>query len=375
MGGGVELLPKIITEKRVIVENEGFEDFINEIKKFRKNRILKEEIRELIKSEEETKLKLINPFLKILGYDVEEPGILVSEDIADFRNKKGKKVDYIAYKERSPIMLIEAKYHKNQLSHSTEQLDSYFNAKVREGCRLGLLTNGVEYRFFSDLDNDNTLDEEPFFVFDLRNCSDKDIKILQYFIYNKINTQEIQEIGKRLKHYNQVLEILKKEIKNPSDNLISLFAKEISGRSRMTPSLVEEFRGYFKEAFKQLTRPVSEKQDADLKQNTPEVGIKENTNATPPPQLIQKENDGEENHLKNASNEVIRIYTAIKKEIMALEGVDLVSTKLLIKFLRNKKDIAEFIIQNKKIKVFINLKYSQINDYKNKIRDVSNVGR
>lgn len=60
---------------------------------------------------------------------------------------------------------------------------------------------------------------------------------------------------------------------------------------------------------------------------------------------------------------------------MALEGVDLVSTKLLIKFLRNKKDIAEFIIQNKKIKVFINLKYSQINDYKNKIRDVSNVGR
>lgn len=356
------------------MESEKFEEFINEIKKFRKNRILKEELREMIKSEEETKLKLINPFLKILGYDVEEPGILVSEDIADFRNKKGKKVDYTAYKEGKPLMLIEAKYHRNELSHSTEQLDSYFNTKVREGCRLGLLTNGIEYRFFSDLDDDNKLDEEPFFTFDLMDFKEKDAKILQKFIYESINVSQIQEMGKKLKNYNKVLEILKEEMNTPSDELTAIFVKRASEK-RARSNVLEEFRQYLKEAFKQLTHSTSQKQNADLKQQiTPQVSIEENTGVTP---QIEKEKQiyTEHDHLKNASSELMKIYTAIKKEIMTLEGVELVPTKLLIKFIRNKKDIAEFVFQRSKIRVFINLKYSQINDYQNKLRDVSGVGR
>lgn len=356
------------------MESERFEEFINEIKKFRKNRILKEELREMIKSEEETKLKLINPFLKILGYDVEEPGILVSEDIADFRNKKGKKVDYTAYKENKPILLIEAKYHRNELSRSTEQLDSYFNTKVREGCRLGLLTNGIEYRFFSDLDDDNKLDEEPFFTFDLMDFKEKDAKILQKFIYESINVSQIQEMGKKLKNYNKVLEILKEEMDTPSDELTAIFVKRASEK-RARSNVLEEFRQYLKEAFKQLTYPASQRQNTDLKQQiAPQVSIEENTRATP---QIEKEKQTytEHDHLKNASSEIIKIYTVIKNEIMALEGVELVPTKLLIKFVRNKKDIAEFVFQRSKIRVFINLKYSQINDYQSKLRDVSGVGR
>lgn len=356
------------------MESERFEEFINEIKKFRKNRILKEELREMIKSEEETKLKLINPFLKILGYDVEEPGILVSEDIADFRNKKGKKVDYTAYKENKPILLIEAKYHRNELSRSTEQLDSYFNTKVREGCRLGLLTNGIEYRFFSDLDDDNKLDEEPFFTFDLMDFKEKDVKILQKFIYESINVSQIQEMGKKLKNYNKVLEILKEEMNTPSDELTAIFVKRASEK-RARSNVLEEFRQYLKEAFKQLTYSTSQRQNTDLKQQiAPQVSIEENTRATP---QIEKEKQiyTEHDHLKNASSEIIRIYTVIRKEIMALEGVDLVPIKMLIKFVRNKKDIAEFVFQRSKIRVFINLKYSQINDYQNKLRDVSGVGR
>lgn len=356
------------------MESERFEEFVNEIKKFRKNRILKEELREMIKSEEETKLKLINPFLKILGYDVEEPGILVSEDIADFRNKKGKKIDYTAYKENKPILLIEAKYHKNELSHSTEQLDFYFNAKVREGCRLGLLTNGVEYRFFSDLDDDNKLDEKPFFVFDLRDFREKDVKILQKFTYDSINVSQIQQMGKKLKDYNRVLEILKEEMNTPSDELTAMFIKRASEK-RARSNVLEEFRQYLKEAFKQLTHSTKERQNTDLKQQiTPQVSIRENTSTTSQTEK-EKQIYTEHDHLKNASSEIIRIYSAIKKEIMALEGVELVPTKLLIKFVRNKKDIIEFIFQRSKIKVFINLKYSQISDYQNKLRDVSNVGR
>lgn len=356
------------------MEDQRFEEFINEIKKFKKNRILKEEIRELIKSEEETKLKLINPFLKILGYDVEEPGVLVSEDIADFRNKKGKKVDYIAYKEDSPIMLIEAKYHKNQLSHSTEQLDTYFNAKVIEGCRLGLLTNGVEYRFFSDLDNDNKLDEEPFFVFDLKSFSDKDIKTLQHFMYDKINTEEIQEIGKRLKHYNQVLEILKKEIKNPSDNLISLFVKEISGRSRITPSLIEEFRGYFKEAFEEI---ISSSQKDSLHHNTQETpNIPNNkiqdSNPSTPSKITQTYT--EEDHLKDMPEKIVKMYETAKMGILNLGNIDLKPKRLYIGFTYNNKFIASFVILRSKVRIFLDLKYSDIVDPRNKIRDVSKTG-
>lgn len=356
------------------MESERFEEFINEIRKFRKNRILKEELREMIKSEEETKLKLINPFLKILGYDVEEPGILVSEDIADFRNKKGKRVDYTAYKENKPVLLIEAKYHKNELSHSTEQLDFYFGTKVTEGCHLGLLTNGIEYRFFSDLDDDNKLDKEPFFIFDLRNFKEKDVKILQKFTYDSIDVSQIQQMGKKLKDYNKVLEILKEEMSTPSDELTALFVKKAS-QKRATSTIVEEFRGHLKEAFKQLTHSTSQSQNTDSKQQiTPEPAIKENINLVASEEK-EKQIYTEHDHLKNSSSDITKIYTAIKKEIMSLEGVELIPKKVLIKFVRNKKDLVEFVFQRSKIRVFVNLKYSQINDYQNRFRDVSGVGR
>lgn len=354
------------------MESERFEEFINEIRKFRKNRILKEELREMIKSEEETKLKLINPFLKILGYDVEEPGILVSEDIADFGNKKGKRVDYTAYKENRPILLIEAKHHKKELSRSTEQLESYFSTKVREGCRLGLLTNGIEYRFFSDLDNDNMLDEEPFFIFDLKNFKEKDVKILQKFTYDSIDVSQIQQMGKKLKDYNKVLEILKQEMSTPSKELVDLFVKKASQKNP-TRAIKEEFREHLKEAFKQLTHSTSQSQNTDSKQQiTSEPATKENTNlASSEEKQIYTEHD----HLKNSPSDITKIYTAIKKEIMSLEGVELIPKKMLIKFVRNKKDFVEFVFKASKIKVYINLKHSQINDYQNRFRDVSSVGR
>ncbi|MDO7253137.1 DUF5655 domain-containing protein [Helicobacter cappadocius] len=351
------------------------DEFINEIKRFRKNRILKEEIRELIRSEEETKLKLINPFLKILGYDVEEPGVLVSEDIADFRNKKGKKVDYIAYKEGRPIMLIETKYHKNKLCHSTEQLDSYFNTKVRDGCHLALLTNGVEYRFFSDLNADNTLDEESFFTFDLRSFSDKDIEILQNFIYNKIDPNEIQGLGKKLKYYNKVLEILNEEIKNPSNELISLFVKEISGRSRITPALTEEFRGYFKRAFEELIGSKDKNHSQNSTQQASNAIDITTKNSNFP--ILQKnpEQYTEDEHLKRSSENVIKIYKIIKAEILKLDNQISVNPKKQSIAFVLKKNIVEFVILQNKIKIYINLKYLEINDWQNKIRDVSNVGK
>lgn len=355
------------------MESEEFRKFSNEIEEFRKNKF--EKIKETLPNEEETKLKLINPFLRILGYDVEEHGVLVSEDVADYNGKKGKKIDYVAYKEGSPIMLIEAKKHKKELSRSTEQLDFYFNHKNREGCHLGLLTNGVEYRFFSDLDRDNKLDEKPFFIFDLRDFEEKDIKRLQKFTYECIDVGKIKEMGEELKRYNKILETLKEEMQEPSDELTSVFIRKIS-QGRATNKAIKEFRPYLKKAFKQLTQPTTEKQESEkqqmgIKQNTTEPSITKSTNTPSKTKPIYSE----DKHLKEASSEVIKIYTAIKRQILALKDVEMVPTKLLIKFVKNKKDIAQFVIKNKKIRVSINIKYSEAKDYKNKLKDVSNIGR
>ncbi|PAF53572.1 hypothetical protein BKH42_05160 [Helicobacter sp. 13S00482-2] len=341
------------------------EDFMNQIKRFRKNRVLQEGIRELIKNEEETKLKLVNPFLKILGYDVEEVGVLVSEGIADFRNKKGKKVDYIAYKENKPIMLIEAKYHKKDLQHSTEQLEFYFDTKVKDGCHLAMLTNGIEYRFFSDLDNINKIDEEPFFIFDFRDFKEKDLEILQKFTYNQIDVAQIQELGKRLKNYGQVLEILTQEMENPSTDLVRFFATKVSKAQRTTASIIEEFSKYLKEAFNEVSHSKHKTLPTEnvISQKTPTV----------PTQPKITHSYTEDDHLKNIPENTIRLYEIIKKEILKLEGISLEPKKQSISFIVGKKSIVSFVILQGKIKVYFNLKYSEINDYKNRIRDVSKI--
>ena len=93
--------------------------------------------------------------------------------------KKDAKVDYALVLEGKPIMLVEAKKHGNNLDEAdTAQLRQYFHATE---ARFSILTDGIAYRFFSDLDEPNKMDARPFFEFNMLDFTDGQVADLKQF--------------------------------------------------------------------------------------------------------------------------------------------------------------------------------------------------
>ena len=80
--------------------------------------------------------------------------------------KSGEKVDYAILRGGKPIILIECKPCNDRLNdnHHKTQLYRYFS--VTEA-RLAVLTNGIVYRLFSDLEKTNQMDSGPFLELNL----------------------------------------------------------------------------------------------------------------------------------------------------------------------------------------------------------------
>ena len=117
-----------------------------------------------ISTEEATKTSIIMPFFQILGYDVFNPVEFIPEYTADVGIKKGEKVDYAICLNDKLTILIEAKSINQQLEKHDSQLFRYFGTTA---AKFAILTNGLIYRFYTDLDEQNRMDSTPFFEIDL----------------------------------------------------------------------------------------------------------------------------------------------------------------------------------------------------------------
>ena len=131
-------------------------DFKEELKNYVK-RI--ENTKDTLQTEEATKMALILPFFQLLGYDVFNTAEFCPEYTADIGIKKGEKVDYAILVAGEPVILIEAKTANKKLDNHKSQLFRYF---VSTPAKFAILTNGIEYRFYSDLDEPNKMDKDPF---------------------------------------------------------------------------------------------------------------------------------------------------------------------------------------------------------------------
>jgi hypothetical protein len=168
-------------------------------------------------NEQATKESLIKPFFTALGYDTEDPDSWLPEYNADFPGKKrSEKVDYAVIRDGEPVIFIEAKAYNGSdsaLVSKDGQLARYFNAKA--SVRISIITNGVLYRFFTDLSHENIQDEEPFWVFDIRNAKKQDFETLEMFAPPKIDVGAIRAWGDDHKSNVKVREFLKTILSNP----------------------------------------------------------------------------------------------------------------------------------------------------------------
>lgn len=198
-----------------------------------------------VTNEEMTKQSLIIPFIQVLGFDVFNPLEVRPEFYADFGKKKGEKVDYALFKECHPIAFVEAKSVNESLPNHDAQLSRYFNA-VPE-VKLGIITNGVEYRFFTDLTADNIMDDKPFLIINLSNLKDSDIDNLLRFKKDTFDTESLVKYAEEIVYTSALDNSIKELLKNPNDEFIRFLIKDFSN-SRVTTNVIERFRPLVKKA-------------------------------------------------------------------------------------------------------------------------------
>ena len=178
-----------------------------------------------ISTEEATKNALVLPFIASLGYNVFDTREVTPELTADVGTKKGEKVDYAVMKDGEPIMLVEVKCTGTSLDKChASQLYRYFSVT---SARFGVLTNGVTYRFFSDLDAPNKMDSKPFLEVDLTRLEDGQVAQLKKFAKSNFDVDGILETASDLKYTSEIKKILAQEMAEPSEDLVKLFAKRV----------------------------------------------------------------------------------------------------------------------------------------------------
>lgn len=199
-------------------------------------------------TEEATKNAFIMPFIKELGYDVFNPFEVTPELVADIGMKQGEKIDYAILKDGAPIILIECKHHAGNLNVKNEsQLFRYFHTTA---AKFAILTNGIEYRFYTDLAEPNKMDDKPFFSFDITEIKDNQIEELKKFHKAHFDFDNIVNTASELKFTGELKKLINDELNNPSPEFVKLFARQVYP-GMVTQKILDQFTNLIKKSFAQ----------------------------------------------------------------------------------------------------------------------------
>lgn len=204
----------------------------------------------MVQTEEATKNAMVMPFIQALGYNVFDPLEVTPELVSDVGTKKGEKVDYAILRDGKPIMLFECKKCGGDLSiNHAAQLFRYFH--VTEA-RFGVLTNGLVYRFFTDLEQPNKMDEKPFFEFNILDFKERDVEELKKFAKSAFDLDTILTTANDLKYTRAIQTKLAELMSDPTEDFVRLLSSGLLGTRKFTPAVRDQFTGITKRAFEQF---------------------------------------------------------------------------------------------------------------------------
>lgn len=221
---------------------DNIEELAKKIEKY-KDRVINEEM---------TKTAFVLPFFDMLGYDTRNPFEFHAEFTADIADAKGEKVDYAVLIDDVPRILIECKDCNNALENSDKQLTRYFNVTP---AKIGVLTNGIVYKFYTDLEKPNMMDERPFLEINLLKIKDYQINELKKFARNSFDLDNILNSAEELKYSNLIKKLLKTEFENPSENFITYILNEIYDGVK-TQKVKDRFTGTIKKSINEFLNDI-----------------------------------------------------------------------------------------------------------------------
>ncbi|WP_085248088.1 type I restriction endonuclease [Gilliamella mensalis] len=187
-------------------------------------------------TEETTKQALILPLLDILGFTPYDPTKVKAEFKADFPGEKAnERVDYALFCQDVPVMFIEAKSWNEELTNHCPQLSRYFNATPEVA--VAAITNGREWRFFTDLEQKNIMDSSPFLKIKIEELQDNDYEQLYQFRYDQFKPEALRTLAEESIYFSLFTKTITSTLReSPVD-----FVKYVANKSNISRQLNQKF--------------------------------------------------------------------------------------------------------------------------------------
>jgi hypothetical protein len=305
--------------------------------------------------ETSTRTIIIDPLLEALSWDVRDPDIVQLE----YTTIDGKFVDYALKINNKPVLLVEAKPLNDPLN-DVKWITQVVGYAANAGIDWCILTNGVSWKIYKSTEKCPAPDKLLFEInFDPKKVKDEDLDYIAKK-FKKLSRDEIAEgtldrEGERIFNDSKVKKALDAIMQNPPRSFINLLKREMQEASLLDNKKIKEslYRIWVsKEPPRNISKP-------KLNVNVP-----------------KKKGFDESYHLSVMSPDVIELYRKIDNFCMNLNPGEIEKKirQMTINYLFNKRIFCCLHGQKSKLKLFINLNYSNIQSPPNFVRDVNNIG-
>ncbi|KAF0092904.1 MAG: hypothetical protein E1N59_3334 [Puniceicoccaceae bacterium 5H] len=245
------------------------------------------------RGEESTKQAMVLPMLEALGYDIWNPAEVCPEYLSDTAIKKfgqKEKVDYAILLNGTPRIFFEVKALDQPLEGHHGQLKRYFNSTP--SVSLAVLTNGLEYRFYTDTKEQNIQDDSPFFIANLESI-DQGLDVLARFQKSVFSPEAIREFATELNYTAKIVELLTKQIDIRDGELSDEFVRWILSfpgmyEGRVTANVLDRLRPIAREALQRVIRKIVRRTVAaiDSEVSSSKEDTKEEEAAVSPDEIV-----------------------------------------------------------------------------------------
>lgn len=202
-------------------------------------------------NEQATRQSLIGPFFTLLGYDLTDPRECVPEYKADFgKDRSTKPIDWGFKVNGSFAFFVEAKEVGRKLAGFDEQLADYFAKDPN--VKLGILTNGAQWRFFTDVVNEHVMDREPFAKWDILADEAPPYDVFTLIQKAQFNPELIRTYAQRQRAQNLLVQELTRLLE-PSPEFTKLAIANIETRN-LTQAVVENWKPIVANAIQEWAR-------------------------------------------------------------------------------------------------------------------------
>lgn len=345
-------------------------DFNESIKQFAERVSI---IKDTASTEESTKMSLVVPMFQLLGYDVFNPIEFCPEYTADVGIKKGEKVDYAILENGSPNILIECKCCSEQLDKHSSQLFRYFGTTT---AKFGILTNGIIYKFYTDLEESNKMDMIPFLELDMLNLKDSSINELKKFCKENFDKDKIFSTAEELKYSSLIKGVLSSEFEAPSEDFVRFILYHIYDGQK-NQRVIEKFTPVVKKAFSSFVNEiVNNKISSALAKDNDEAAESESSIQTEEPvsKIVTTDEEIESFYIvRGMLAEVVPVEDIVHRDTESYFGILYKNNnrKPICRINLDKKNKQLFIPdENKKMERFYIESLNDLYKYKKKLIDV-----